>query len=175
MSDEDGDRPAFDTKEEAEDYEEYIHSTRTSRTSSSSGGIISSVVNSVKEFNEQAVRNTRILGLATVLVVGKMELESRASSIKLPKVVKSAKGVEGDFSVKGYDYRIDTNKVAPGEGGFHIHIFRDGDEIAKVNGRGGFVANHKGENLLRPSQLNKTVRNELNKLINYVQKNVGGD
>ena len=60
---------------------------------------------------------------------------------------------------------IDTNKVAPGEGGFHVHIYRDGHEIAKINGFGGWVKNHKGNELLKPSEVAKDVRNEINKLI----------
>jgi RHS repeat-associated protein len=88
---------------------------------------------------------------------------------KLPNVVRAAGGVEGNFSLKDYTYRIDTNKVAPGEGGFHIHVYQGDKEIAKVNGRGGFVEMHSKEILLKPSELKKSVRNELNKLIKYTK------
>ncbi|MEW6173813.1 MAG: hypothetical protein AB1510_12245, partial [Bacillota bacterium] len=90
----------------------------------------------------------------------------------LPKTIRSAKGVEGKFSNGNYTYRIDTNKVAPGEGGFHIHIYRNGVEVAKVNGRGGYATSHGGRILQKPSELDKTVRNEINRLVTYVQKNL---
>lgn len=89
---------------------------------------------------------------------------------KLPGTVKSGKGVEGKFSIAGFTFRIDTNKVAPGEGGFHLHIYRKNQEIAKITGRGGYVETHKGKTLLSPSQMDKTVRKEINKLVNHVKK-----
>ena len=92
------------------------------------------------------------------------------NGFELPGIVKSGKGVEGEFSKNGYRYRIDTNKVAPGEGGFHIHIYRKNKEIAKITGRGGYVKMHKGKFLLSPSQMDKTVRKEINKLVGYVRK-----
>ena len=95
-----------------------------------------------------------------------------ADDFELPSSVKSGAGVEGDFTRKGFSFRIDTNKVAPGEGGFHVHIYRDGHEIAKINGFGGWVKNHKGNELLKPSEVAKDVRNEINKLINYVMKHI---
>lgn len=48
----------------------------------------------------------------------------KKSEFVLPDTVESGKGVSGKFTVSGYEYRIDTNKVAPGEGGFHIHVYR---------------------------------------------------
>ena len=96
--------------------------------------------------------------------------EYNKDELELPKTVKSAKGVEGDFSVNGYSYRIDTNKVAPGEGGFHLHIYRGNEEIAKITGRGGYVESHKGKALLSPSEMNKIVKKEINKLVTYIQK-----
>ncbi|MDM8523216.1 hypothetical protein QUF80_07585 [Desulfococcaceae bacterium HSG8] len=89
----------------------------------------------------------------------------------LPPTVESGKGIRGDFPDSSYRYRIDTNKVAPGEGGFHLHIFQSDMEIAKVNGRGGFVKTHKGNILRKPSQLPRPVLRNINKLIRYVQKN----
>ena len=114
-----------------------------------------------------------IIGVAKYVKYGdKAEALVRGAnhSFKLPKIVKSAKGVEGTFSVKGYKYRIDTNKVAPGEGGFHIHIYRDGKEVAKLNGKGGWVSSHGVNTLLKPSQINKTVRSEINKLVKHTRK-----
>lgn len=61
-----------------------------------------------------------------------------------------------------------------GEGGFHIHIFRDATEIAKVTGRGGYCVSHRGRTLLRPSEIDKTVRNEINKLVDYVRSYLNG-
>ncbi len=69
------------------------------------------------------------------------------TALQLPSVVKSAKGVIGAFRRKGYSYRIDTNKVAPGEGGFHLHVYKGKDEIAKINGKGGWVKTHNGKQL----------------------------
>ena len=93
-------------------------------------------------------------------------------NFELPKTVKSKKGVSGNFSESGFTYRIDTNKIAPGEGGFHLHVMQKGKEVAKLNGFGGYVKNHKGRTLLKPSQMNKNVRKEINKLIKHVQKNL---
>ncbi|RLC16896.1 MAG: hypothetical protein DRI57_10555 [Deltaproteobacteria bacterium] len=91
----------------------------------------------------------------------------------MPSVVKSAKGVEGQFTDPRYSYRIDTNKVAQGEGGFHIHIFReDKCEIAKVSGTGRFVKSHKRKALLKPSQIHPQLRRDINRLIRHVRKNL---
>lgn len=92
------------------------------------------------------------------------------STFNLPNTVKANKGVTGNFSVKGYTYRIDTNKTAPGEGGFHIHIYRSGKEVAKVSGTGSWVKNHRGNTLLKPSEIDKTIRSDINRLIRHVQK-----
>lgn len=68
-------------------------------------------------------------------------------------------------------YRIDTNKVAQGEGGFHIHIFRkDKGEIAKISGTGRFVKSHKRRELLKPSQIHPQLRKDINRLIRHIQK-----
>jgi len=110
---------------------------------------------------------------AGMLLDGGKPSKIGSRSFDLPKTVKSGKGIEGGFSVNGFRYRIDTNKVAPGEGGFHLHIYKDGVEVAKVNGKGGYVKAHKGETLLKPSEINKTVRNEINKLVKYIQRKLG--
>ena len=98
-------------------------------------------------------------------------IASRAA-FKLPQTVRSGAGVTGKFRNKDFSYRIDTNKVAPGEGGFHIHIFRGGKEVAKTTGRGGFVKSHSGQTLLKPSQLPKDVRNDINRLVEHVRRNL---
>ena len=147
------------------------------------GGSNTSGDYTLKDFLKQADRSARRAPFIIIAAAGinylTLEAENKLAQIKvknassefeLPKTVKSPKGVEGEFSVKGYKYRIDTNKVAPGEGGFHVHIFRDGDEIAKLNGRGGYVPSHGGNKLLKPSEINKTVRSEINKLIDYIKK-----
>jgi len=97
----------------------------------------------------------------------------------LPPTVESGKGVRGIFPDSRYTYRIDTNKVAPDEGGFHIHIFLalslskgNEAEIAKLNGRGGFVKAHKGKTLQKPSQMPRPVLRNINKLLRHVQKNI---
>jgi RHS repeat-associated protein len=88
----------------------------------------------------------------------------------LPNTVKSAKGVKGVFSEKGFEYRIDTNKITQGEGGFHIHIKRKGKEVAKVTGNGGYVKTHEGKTLSKPQQLPKSVRKEIRKLVAHSKK-----
>lgn len=101
---------------------------------------------------------------------------SKKKNSELPSVVTSAKGVEGKFTDPRYSYRIDTNKVARGEGGFHIHIFRKNEgEIAKLSGTGRFVKSHKGKVLLKPSQVPPQLRREINTLIRHVRKNLAND
>ena len=95
---------------------------------------------------------------------------NKEKEFELPDTVRSAKGIEGKFTESGYTYRIDTNKVAPGEGGFHVHIYRKFKEIAKVTGRGGYVKTHKNRTLLKPSEMNRTVRREINRLVTHVRK-----
>ncbi len=90
--------------------------------------------------------------------------------LRLPTTVRAAGGVRGNFSRKGYTFRIDTKAVARGEGGFHIHVFRNGVEKVKVSGRGAFVKMHNKKILQKPSELNKGVKRELNRLIRHVQK-----
>lgn len=84
----------------------------------------------------------------------------------LPKIVQSRKGVEVDLS-RRYAARIDTSNVSPGEGGFHIHVYKGRSEVAKLNGRGGYVIRHGGRILKKPSQLPKPVRRNINKLEAY--------
>ncbi len=49
--------------------------------------------------------------------------------IGLPKTVRSPKGIEVDLSGR-YTARIDTNNISPGEGGFHIHVYKDEIEVS---------------------------------------------
>ena len=138
-------------------------------------GNIVTVTYNHDEWLEEPVKvyNLEVEGLHTYYVTVDRVLvhnEYNKDELELPKTVKSAKGVEGDFSVNGYSYRIDTNKVAPGEGGFHLHIYRGNEEIAKITGRGGYVESHKGKALLSPSEMNKIVKKEINKLVTYIQK-----
>ncbi|MBM9614519.1 hypothetical protein JWJ90_09475 [Desulfobulbus rhabdoformis] len=104
------------------------------------------------------------------MVAGGLSVANLA--FKLPKIVKSAKGVTGLFRNIKYNYRIDTNKVAPGEGGFHVHVYKGKDEIAKLNGKGGWVKTHEGKELLKPSQVPKDVKQDLNRLIKHTKKNL---
>jgi len=94
------------------------------------------------------------------------------SSFKKPKTVRSAKGVNGRFTHKGYSYRIDTNNVSTGEGRFHIHVMRNGREVAKINGRGAYAEMHGGKQLSSPSQLPKSVTKEIRTLVRHVNKNI---
>ena len=100
-------------------------------------------------------------------------VHNSCGSFKPPKTVKAAKGVKGKFSLDGYSFRIDTNKVATGEGGFHIHIFKKGKEIAKVSGTGSWAKAHKGARMAKPSEVNKQLRREVNQLVRYVSKRLG--
>ncbi|APR85499.1 Rhs family protein [Minicystis rosea] len=98
------------------------------------------------------------------------ELVHNADCFELPKIVRSGGGVEGSFREHGYTYRIDTNKVAPGEGGFHIHVYRKGEEVAKLSGKGGYVKMHRGTELAKPSELPRSVRNDINRLVKHVKE-----
>jgi hypothetical protein len=96
------------------------------------------------------------------------------STFKLPKTYKRAAGVEGKFSDTRYSYRLDTNKVASGEGGFHIHVYFKGKEIVKVSGNGRWVEQHGGKTMLKPSEVPNLLRTDVNRLIRNAQKNLGG-
>ncbi len=90
-----------------------------------------------------------------------------------PKVVKSGAGAKGNFTLSGYTFRVDTNKIASDEGGFHIHVYRKGKEIAKINGRGGWQVAHGGKKLPeKPSTVPKIIRDEINDLVRHVRKNL---
>ena len=91
--------------------------------------------------------------------------------IGLPKIVRSPKGIEVDLSGR-YTARIDTNNISPGEGRFHIHVYKGEIEVAKLNGRGGYIVRHRGRILQKPSQLPKRIRRNLNKLVRHIQKNI---
>jgi hypothetical protein len=90
-----------------------------------------------------------------------------------PDTVRSPKRVEGEFSRKGYSYGIDTEDVVPEEGGFHLHVYQNSREVAKVTGNGGFVKRHGGKLLQKPTQLPKIVRKEIRALVKHVRKNLG--
>lgn len=60
--------------------------------------------------------------------------------------------------------------MLPGEGGFHIHIYRNGTEVAKVSGTGNWAYSHRGKTLLKLSEINKTVKTEVNRLIDMYKK-----
>lgn len=66
-----------------------------------------------------------------------------------------------------YTARIDMSTEA--EGGYHIHIYdANGNEVARVNGFGGYSQAHGGSPLGRPSELPPDVRNAINRIIrNY--------
>jgi len=89
----------------------------------------------------------------------------------LPKTVRSASGVAGNFSIKGYSFRIDTNRISANEG-FHIHIYKGRTEIAKVTARGGWLPMHGGKPLpAKPSTVPSIIRQEINKLVKHVNRN----
>ncbi|PDS21958.1 polymorphic toxin-type HINT domain-containing protein, partial [Flavobacterium branchiophilum] len=122
----------------------------------------------VQGYNSYFVGESRVLVHNCEIPANRLNL----SNFETPKTLISAKGISGKFSKKGYEYRIDTNKITPGEGGFHIHIYKDGKEVAKVMGTGGWSKGHRGNTLLKPSEIDSEVKKEINKLVNATQKAV---
>ena len=96
----------------------------------------------------------------------------RDRGFQKPATVRSASGVKGDFSKKGWEYRIDTNNISQGEGGFHIHVYQKGKEVAKVTGKGKYVKRHGGEILKKPTEIDKIVRKEIRTLVRHAQRNL---
>ncbi|MBF0227905.1 MAG: hypothetical protein HQK76_20865 [Desulfobacterales bacterium] len=97
----------------------------------------------------------------------------QVSTFALPNIYKKAAGVEGKFSDIRYSYRLDTNKVAFGEGGFHVHVYFKGNEVAKVSGNGKWVKQHGGNTMLKPSEAPRPLRTDVNRLIRNAQKHIG--
>jgi uncharacterized protein RhaS with RHS repeats len=94
------------------------------------------------------------------------------STFKLPSIYRRAAGVEGKFSDCRYRYRLDTNKVASGEGGFHVHVYCDEEEVAKISGKGRWAKQHGGRKLLKPSQAPRDLRRDVNRLIRNAIKHL---
>lgn len=69
-----------------------------------------------------------------------------------------------------FNYRVDTNKVAPGEGGFHIHVYNGRKEVAKISGQGNWVKQHGGKTLLKPTEVLEQVRGELRRIAKRTRK-----
>jgi hypothetical protein len=89
-----------------------------------------------------------------------------------PKTVRSPSGVSGNFTFKGYSYRIDTNRISPEEK-FHVHIYKGRKEIAKVTANGGWLPMHGGKQLPeKPSTVPSIIRTEINELVRYVNRNM---
>jgi hypothetical protein len=96
----------------------------------------------------------------------------RCKLFSLPETVRSPSGVAGNFSLKGYSYRIDTNRISPQEM-FHIHVYKGKKEIAKITANGGWLPMHGGKPLpAKPSSVPKTLRVEINKLVKHVDANL---
>lgn len=88
----------------------------------------------------------------------------------LPQTVRSASGVAGNFSLKGYTFRIDTNRITPDER-FHVHIYKGRTEIAKITANGGWLPMHGGRPLPeRPSTVPSQLRTEINELIKHINR-----
>jgi hypothetical protein len=94
----------------------------------------------------------------------------KGGSFVKPNTVRAAGGVEGNFRKNGWTYRIDTNRVQPGEGGFHVHVYQNGAEVAKITGNGKYVKTHSNATLKKPSEIPKAVRNDINRLVEHSQK-----
>lgn len=89
----------------------------------------------------------------------------------LPKTVRSPSGVQGNFTYKGYSYRIDTNRITPEEK-FHIHVYKGRSEIAKITAKGGWLPMHGGKPLpAKPSTVPKILKQEINQLVRHVNRN----
>lgn len=85
-----------------------------------------------------------------------------------PPTLRRSGGVKGRFS-NGWEYRVDTHNVRAAEGKFHTHVKNaKGEEIAKVNGLGRWETSHGGRALARPSEVHKSIRNEVNRLVRWV-------
>jgi hypothetical protein len=99
---------------------------------------------------------------------------SRKKKIDRPSSkLRSPKGVSGKFS-NGWQYRVDTHKVLPDEGGFHIHVYKPHPknnrpvEVAKINGHGGWEKTHgSNQRLMRPTEVPKSVKYEINRLVRW--------
>jgi RHS repeat-associated protein len=120
-------------------------------------------VSNSKGFLDHSYKATMVAPIGAGLKVTQLAL-------RLPSTVKSAKGVSGVLRNTKFNYRIDTNKVVPGEGGFHIHLYRGKTEVAKISGKGGWVKRHEGNLLHKPSQVSKDIRQDINRLVKHTKK-----
>jgi hypothetical protein len=78
--------------------------------------------------------------------------------------------VAGNFSLKGYTFRIDTNRITPDEK-FHVHIYKGRTEIAKITANGGWLPMHGGRPLPeRPTTVPSQLRTEINELIKHINR-----
>jgi len=96
-------------------------------------------------------------------------------TFELPTTWRSAKGVSGKFSDGKHSFRIDTHNLSPGER-FHIHI-KDvrGNEIAVIQGRGTngiWRESHRGQTLLKPSEVSDALSNDIRRLLRHALKNI---
>ena len=100
--------------------------------------------------------------------------KKKRDSFRLPKGVKSAKGVAGQLSNK-WKYRIDTNNIQPAEGGFHVHIYNNrGDEVAKVSGNGTWAKSHMGRNLYGRHEIPTQAASEIDRLVRWASDALDG-
>jgi hypothetical protein len=49
-------------------------------------------------------------------------------------------------------------------------IYKGKNEIAKINGKGGWVKTHNGKQLQKPSHVHKDIRQDINKIIKHTKK-----
>jgi hypothetical protein len=113
-----------------------------------------------------------------VLTIGNKRCTPRdapKSTFTLPKTWRSAKGVTGKFSDGKHTFRIDTHNLSPGEK-FHAHIYNArGKEIAVIQGRGTngiWRPSHRGQTLLKPSEVGAELRTDIRRLIRNALSNI---
>jgi len=65
----------------------------------------------------------------------------------------------------GYIGGVDTQAGPNGTTRKHIHVYRNGVEVAKVTQEGKWMTQHNGRVLLKPSQMPRPVRNAINSAV----------
>jgi RHS repeat-associated protein len=145
-------------------------------------GIVKDSVAAASALGEFARENPKLLiaGGAAVVIVGVdgkilKKFDAPKSTFDLPTIWRSAKGVTGKFSDGKHTFRIDTHNLSPGER-FHVHIYNaKGKEIAVIQGRGTngiWRETHRGQTLLKPSEVSEALRTDIRRLLRNALNNI---
>jgi len=70
----------------------------------------------------------------------------------------------------GYMAEIDLMHRKGGRIGGHVHVTKGGVEVAKVSDTGAYMVAHKGQKLLKPSELPKPIRNRVGRIARKLGK-----